>query len=82
LRPRVQEVVDDCIEELLAAPRPLSLAERIALPVPSLVVWQLVGEPYDDHDFFQNRSTALFHKHTGGSSDPTERSFYPIWTNW
>ena len=59
LRPRVQRVVDHLIDEMLAGPRPVDLVKAFALPVPSLVICELLGVPYDDHDFFQERSRLL-----------------------
>ncbi|MFB4285782.1 hypothetical protein ACBJ59_61730 [Nonomuraea sp. MTCD27] len=46
LRPRVQQIVDDCIEKMLAAPRPVDLVEALSLPVPSRVICELLGVPY------------------------------------
>ncbi|MEV4166447.1 hypothetical protein [Nonomuraea dietziae] len=34
LRPRIQRIVDDLIDEMLAGPNPVDLAEAFALPVP------------------------------------------------
>ncbi|MER7185367.1 cytochrome P450 [Streptomyces hyaluromycini] len=59
LRPAVQKIVDDLIDELLAGPNPVDLVEAFALPVPSLVICALLGVPYDDHDFFQENSKIL-----------------------
>ncbi|WP_254207281.1 cytochrome P450 [Nocardia alni] len=53
LRPQVQQMVDGLIDELLAGPKPADLVTAFALPVPSLVICQLLGVPYEDHDFFQ-----------------------------
>lgn len=64
LRSRVQQIVDDCIEEILAAPHPVDLVTSLSLPVPSLVICELIGVPYADHDFFQSRTNPLFHKNT------------------
>lgn len=59
LRPSIQKIVDDLIDELLAGPKPVDLVEAFALPVPSLVICELLGVPYSDHDFFQANSKQL-----------------------
>jgi cytochrome P450 len=51
--------VDDLIDDMLATGGPLDLVETFALPVPSLVICQLLGVPYADHDFFQENSKTL-----------------------
>jgi cytochrome P450 len=68
LRPPIQRIVDELIDALLAGPRPVDLVEAFALPVPSLVICQLLGVPYADHDFFQRRSRLLVNREV-----PTER---------
>ncbi|TDD07513.1 cytochrome P450 [Nonomuraea deserti] len=59
MRPDVQKIVDDLIDELLAGPKPVDLVEAFALPVPSLVICRLLGVPYDDHEFFQDNSKVV-----------------------
>ncbi|HEX7308779.1 cytochrome P450 [Lentzea sp.] len=59
LRPRVQEIVDERIDAMLAGPRPVDLVRALSLPVPSLVICEQLGVPYADHDFFQSRSGSL-----------------------
>jgi cytochrome P450 len=53
LRPAVQKITDDHIDALLAGPQPGDVVSTLALPVPSLVISQLLGVPYEDADFFQ-----------------------------
>lgn len=53
LRPAVQKITDDHIDALLAGPQPGDIVSTLALPVPSLVISQLLGVPYEDADFFQ-----------------------------
>lgn len=59
LEPRIQEIVDEHIGAMLAGPRPVDLIHALALPVPSLVICELLGVPYEDHDFFQERSALI-----------------------
>ncbi|HVW44660.1 MAG TPA: cytochrome P450 [Amycolatopsis sp.] len=59
LRPRIQEIVDEHIDAMLAGPRPADLVPALSLPVPSLVICELLGVPYADHDFFQSRTAAM-----------------------
>lgn len=62
LRPAVQRIVDGLIDDLLAGPRPADLVERFALPIPSLVICELLGVPYADHDFFQDHTKTMVHR--------------------
>ncbi|WP_405162078.1 cytochrome P450 [Nocardia sp. NBC_01499] len=64
LRPRIQQIVDDLIDDLLAGPKPADLVEAFALPVPSLVICELLGVPYADRAFFQRVSKVLTASHT------------------
>jgi cytochrome P450 len=56
LRPRIQGAVDELIDALLAGPKPADLVTAVALPVPTLVITELLGVPYEDHEFFQANS--------------------------
>jgi cytochrome P450 len=69
LRPAVQQIVDDLIDELLAGPNPVDLVEAFALPVPSLVICALLGVPYSDHELFQDNSKLLIRR----TADPEQR---------
>lgn len=35
------------------------MVESYALPLPTLVIGELLGVPYEDHDFFQRQSRAV-----------------------
>lgn len=59
LQPRIQQIVDDCLDTMLAGPRPADLVTALSLPVPSLVICEQLGVPYADHDFFQGHSSSL-----------------------
>ncbi|MBE9373604.1 cytochrome P450 [Saccharopolyspora sp. HNM0983] len=62
LRPAVQQIVDDRIDEMLAGPKPVDLVQEFALPVPSLVICELLGVPYSDHEFFQANSNIMINR--------------------
>jgi cytochrome P450 len=65
LRPRVQDMVDRFIDDMLATDqRPVDLVQALSLPVPSLVICELLGVPYADHDFFQSRTTVAVRRTT------------------
>nr|WP_296770961.1 cytochrome P450 [Rhodococcus sp. (in: high G+C Gram-positive bacteria)] len=62
MRPAVQRIVDDAIDAMLGGPRPVDLVEAFALPVPSLVICELLGVPYSDHDLFQMHSRTIIRR--------------------
>jgi cytochrome P450 len=64
MRPGIQRIVDSLIDEMLAGPARADLVAAFALPVPSLVICQLLGVPYADHDFFQRVSRTLVNRNT------------------
>ncbi|TCK25829.1 cytochrome P450 [Pseudonocardia endophytica] len=65
LRPRIEQIVDGFVDEMLAADEhPVDLVAALSLPVPSLVICEMLGVPYDDHDFFQVRTSALIRRTT------------------
>lgn len=59
LRPAVQRMTDDFLDRMLAGPQPADLVQAFALPIPSLVISELLGVPYEDHDFFQANSKTI-----------------------
>ncbi|GAB3974171.1 cytochrome P450 [Actinoallomurus acanthiterrae] len=56
LRPRVQRIVDERVAAMLAGPRPVDLVRSLAVPVSSLTICELLGVPYADHDYFEERT--------------------------
>jgi cytochrome P450 len=56
-RPQIQELVDRFLDTMIEGGPPADLVRDFALPVPSLVISQLLGVPYEDHEFFQRHST-------------------------
>jgi cytochrome P450 len=56
LRPAIQQITDDAIDAMLAGPKPGEVVSALALPVPSLVISQLLGVPYEDAEMFQHHA--------------------------
>jgi cytochrome P450 len=59
LRPRIIELVEDHLDAMLASEGPVDLVQAFALPIPSLVICELLGVPYADRSEFQQRSAVL-----------------------
>jgi cytochrome P450 len=59
LRSHIQKTLDGLIDDLLAGPKPADLVQAVALPVPTLVITELLGAPYQDHELFQTASHTL-----------------------
>ncbi|MFD2421590.1 cytochrome P450 [Amycolatopsis pigmentata] len=66
LKPRIQQIVDEHIDAMLAGPRPVDLVQALSLPVPSLVICELLGVPYADHEFFQERTKVMVNRESSG----------------
>jgi cytochrome P450 len=64
MRPAIQRIFDDLIDQMLAGPKPVDLVQALALPGPSLVICELLGVPYADHDFFQRNSRIVINRDT------------------
>ncbi|SAL64233.1 cytochrome P450 [Caballeronia choica] len=57
-RPELQKTVDTLLDEFIAKGSPADLFEDFALTVPTTVISRMLGVPYEDRDFFQERSKA------------------------
>jgi cytochrome P450 len=62
MRPRIQKITDDLIDDILAGPKPVDLVEALALPLPSLVICELLGVPYDDRALFHRLGKTLLRR--------------------
>ncbi|HTI74433.1 MAG TPA: cytochrome P450 [Mycobacterium sp.] len=56
LEPRIVEIVGAQLDAMEKAGPPADLVASFALPIPSLVICELLGVPYDDREDFQRRS--------------------------
>ncbi|MEW9551893.1 cytochrome P450 [Nonomuraea sp. NPDC050783] len=56
LEPRVHEIVAEHLDAMERTGPPADLVTAFALPIPSLVICELLGVPYGDRDGFQRRT--------------------------
>jgi cytochrome P450 len=59
LRAPILQKLTDLIDEMTAGGDWADFIEKVALPLPSLVICELLGVPYEDHAFFQTHSKVL-----------------------
>jgi cytochrome P450 len=57
LRPRVQTLTTSLLDDMLRQGPPADLHTAVALPLPILVICELLGVPYEDRDQFRAWST-------------------------
>ncbi len=60
LAPRIDAIVTDCLDTIEASEKPVDLLTSFALPIPSLVICELLGVPYGDRDDFIRLSNSRF----------------------
>jgi cytochrome P450 len=56
LAPRIEEIVESHLDDLEREGPPADLVSRFALPIPSLVICELLGVPYSERAQFQQRT--------------------------
>jgi cytochrome P450 len=59
LRPRVVEIADGLVDDLVAAGPPADLVDGFAVPLPVAVICELLGVPFADRDRFRVWSEAI-----------------------
>ncbi|GFE23620.1 cytochrome P450 [Streptomyces nigrescens] len=59
LAPAVEKIVAEQLDAMAAAEGPVDLVQAFALPVPSLVICELLGVPYADREEFQRNSATI-----------------------
>ncbi|MCW2510079.1 MAG: cytochrome, partial [Modestobacter sp.] len=56
LAPRIEEIVESHLDDLEREGPPVDLVSHFALPIPSLVICELLGVPYSERAQFQRRT--------------------------
>jgi cytochrome P450 len=59
LRPHIEEIATRFLDDMGAAGPPADLMRTFALPLPSLVICELLGVPFEDQAEFQRRSDTM-----------------------
>jgi cytochrome P450 len=59
LTERVGQITNERLDAMERLGPPVDLVEQFALPIPSLVICELLGVPYADHEFFQRHSATM-----------------------
>ncbi|MFC9648659.1 MULTISPECIES: cytochrome P450 [unclassified Streptomyces] len=60
LEARIEEITAQRLAAMRQGGNSAELVADFALPIPSLVICELLGVPYEDNDFFQRHSSAIF----------------------
>jgi cytochrome P450 len=60
LEPRIAKHVEDALDALAAGPDPADLVTAFALPVPSLMICEMLGVPYAQRDRFEADTATMF----------------------
>ncbi|WTL10955.1 cytochrome P450 [Kribbella sp. NBC_01505] len=59
MRPWIEQIVNERLDEICQAGPAVDLVQDFALPIPSLVICELLGIPYADRAQFQHQSAVL-----------------------
>jgi cytochrome P450 len=66
MRGAIERFVHETLDTMIAGGPPADFVAQFALQVPSLAICELLGVPYADHEFFQDKAARLLE----GGSDP------------
>ncbi|GAA0517055.1 cytochrome P450 [Saccharopolyspora subtropica] len=65
LTPEITAIVEQRLDAMAAATGPVDVVQEFAMPIPSLVISELLGVPYDERGDFQQLSVARFDLFSG-----------------
>src|SRR5262249_15024609 len=54
LRARAEEITGELLDDMVKAGPPVDLAQALAVPLPSLMICELIGVPYADREQFRD----------------------------
>lgn len=59
MAPRIREITDSCLDDMIKSGGPVDLVQSLSLAVPSRVICELLGVPYEDRELFDRRSAII-----------------------
>nr|WP_042191956.1 cytochrome P450 [Kibdelosporangium sp. MJ126-NF4]CEL20395.1 putative cytochrome P450 hydroxylase [Kibdelosporangium sp. MJ126-NF4]CTQ97620.1 putative cytochrome P450 hydroxylase [Kibdelosporangium sp. MJ126-NF4] len=65
LEPRIEQIVNEHLGAIVASGPPVDLVPTYTLPIPSLVICELLGVPYGVRDRFQGDASTLLNLESG-----------------
>ncbi len=78
LRPRIEQIVDDCLDAMIAQGSPVDMHHAFSLPVPMRVICELLGIPFEDHEFFIHHGTILLGGHHAGTPEQRQAAIVEV----
>jgi cytochrome P450 len=60
VRPKIQEVVDRHLDDLISGGAPADLVQAFASPVPLVSLYEALGIPREDQEYFKQKTQTLF----------------------
>ena len=75
LTPHIQSTVDKLLDRMIAegCDKPVDLVEKFALPVPSYIIYGILGVPFEDLEFLTNQA-AIRSNGSGTASEASKAS--------
>lgn len=68
-RPRIQQITDDLLDDMVAGGQPADLISGLVAPLPALVVYEVLGVPVEDRERFAAWGSDLLSLTAYGSPD-------------
>lgn len=66
-RPRVREITRGYLDEMAQHGPPADVTALVSLPIPSKIICEMLGVPYSDHSFFQERAADVVEAESAGT---------------
>ncbi|MFF2021993.1 cytochrome P450 [Streptomyces sp. NPDC058171] len=76
LRGGVEELAGRLVDDMLRAGPSADLVQDFALPIPSKVISELLGVPYEDHEFFETKTTNLLQARDAEGAEAAGRALW------
>ncbi|MEU7023876.1 cytochrome P450 [Streptomyces sp. NPDC046203] len=78
LRPRIERIANGLVDDMIDRGSPAELLTQYALPLPSAAICALLGVPFEDHAYFDERSRHVLSSSGEGEAETAYRAFSEI----